>query len=207
MLKLCEPLPLHLLIILPYSQYVYLVVLSKAQLNNNHARTINWKRSWKNLNFKFINIREREIVFKYLHQIITTKKRLHQIKRGNSPLCELCNVIEDTKHMFYECVKTSIVLDFFKDTLKNICDIDVIDIKKILHLDIRTGSKQDTNTAVILTTSYISTVWFNRASRSQIQPSVYKACILKHKNMLSMILNRKLTEVFSDKYCNIEDNL
>ena len=65
--------------------------------------------------------------------------------------------------MFYECIKTSIVLDFFKDTLKNICDIDVIDIKKILHLDIRTGSKQDTNTAVILTTSYVSTVWFKDA--------------------------------------------
>ena len=88
---------------------IYSAFLPKFQANANYDTTINWKRSWKNLNFKYINIREREIVFKYLHEIITTKKRLHQIKRANSPLCELCNVIENTKHMFQECIKVTLI--------------------------------------------------------------------------------------------------
>ena len=79
-------------------------------------------------------------------------------------------------------------------------------INKALHLDIKCQSKKDTNTAFILT-SYISTVWFNRASRVQIQPSLYQTSILRHKAMLSMIINQKMSKIFSEKYCDIESHL
>ena len=91
--------------------------------------------------------------------------------------------------MFSECTKLDIVRDYFKFLLKDICGIECKDITKILHLDIKAQSKIDTNTAVILTASYISTVWNNQANNAQIQLSMYQTSILRHKNMLSMILN------------------
>ena len=159
------------------------------------------------MNFTYMDIRERELMFKFKHNILTTKKRLYQIKRADSPLCEICHVNEDIKHMFSECNKVSIVRDYFKVILKYICGIECRDINKILHLDIKAQSKIDTNTAIILTTSYVSTVWLNRANNAQIQPSMYQRSVLKHKNMLSMILNQKMRETFSNKYCEIEERL
>ena len=189
------------------SPIIYSTFLPEVQASENQARTINWKRSWKLMNFTYMDIRERELMFKFMHNILTTKKRLYQIKRADSPLCEICHVNEDIKHMFSECNKVSIVRDYFKVLLKDICGIECRDINKILHLDIKAQSKIDTNTAIILTTSYVSTVWLNRANNAQIQPSMYQRSILKHKNMLSMILNQKMREIFSNKYCEIEERL
>ena len=156
------------------------------------------------MNFVYIDIWGRELMFKFLHNIITTKMRLFQIKRADSPLCETCHVCEDKQHMFSDCVKVILIRDYFKDLLRNICGIENICMNKILHLDIKAKSKQDTNTAVILTTAYISTVWLNRSSTTQIQMSHYQTSILRHKNLLSMILKNKMSEIFSIKYCDIE---
>ena len=186
---------------------IYSAFLPKIQPNVNQDTTINWKRSWKNLTFKFINIRDREIVFKYLHKIITTKERLFQIKRADSPLCELCNVNEDTKHMFYECYKVEMIKDYFENLIWIICGIDRPNINKILHLDIKAQSKKETNSAIILTTAYISTIWYNRVNNVQIHPSIYQTSILKHKTLLSLVLKNKMNEIFSYKYCDIERRL
>ena len=125
------------------SQAIYSTFLPKVQSPENHAITTNWKRSWKNMNFVYMDIREREIMFKFLHNIITTKKRLHQIKHAESPLCETCHVHEDTKHMFAECIKVIILNDYFKKLLRNVCGIECRNINRILHLDITANSKKD----------------------------------------------------------------
>ena len=118
------------------SPTIYSTFLPGVQAPVNQARTTNWKRSWKLMNFAYVDIRERELMFKFMHNILTTKKRLYQIKRADSPLCEICHVNEDIKHMFSECNKVSIVRDYFKVLLKYICGIECRDINKIRHLDI-----------------------------------------------------------------------
>ena len=70
----------------------------------NQTLAINRKVSWKHLTFAYMDIHEREIMFKLLHNIITTKQRLYQIKRTNSPSCEIYHVNEDIKHILSECM-------------------------------------------------------------------------------------------------------
>ena len=108
--------------------------------------------------------------------------------------------------MFSECTKLNLLITYFKHLLRNICGIECGNINKTLHLDI-CQSKKDTNTAIILTTSYISTVWYNRGNIAQLQPSFFQTSILKHKSLLSIILKNKMIEIFSNKYCQIEENL
>ena len=98
----------------------------------------------------------------------------------------MCDIIEDTKHMFCECMKVTSVKDYFKKLLIIICNIDSRNMNKILHLGVAGHLNKDTNTAVILTTSYI---------------------FLKHKRLLYIILKNKMIELFSNKYCNIEGSL
>ena len=153
------------------SSDIYSMFLPKPLTTGNHVINTTCKKSWKHMNFVYIDIWGRELMFKFLHNIITTKMRLFQIKRADSPLCETCHVCEDKQHMFSDCVKVILIRDYFKDLLRNICGIENRCMNKILHLDIKSKSKQDTNTAVILTTAYISTVWLNRSSTTQIQMS------------------------------------
>ena len=42
----------------------------------------NWKYIWENLHFRFIPVNMREIMFKYLHEILPNKHRLKQIRRA-----------------------------------------------------------------------------------------------------------------------------
>ena len=76
-----------------------------------------------------------------LHNILTTKKRLFQIRRARSPICEICNVNEDISHMFIQCIKVRIIFSYFKDIMNTLCNIDNMNIDRILYLDIKAGSK------------------------------------------------------------------
>ena len=102
---------------------IYRLLLPVCQPSVNLNINIDWKISWKCLNFKYVNVRDRDIIFKFLHGILTTKNRLFQIKKINSPLCSLCNQIENQLHMFVECEKIKNILVFFKEMLNKICKI------------------------------------------------------------------------------------
>ena len=119
------------------SPTIYSTFLPEVQASGNQVRTTNWKRSWKLMNFANMDIHERETMFKFLHNILTTKKQLYQIKHADSPLCEKCHVNEDIKHMFSECNKVNIVRDYFEVLLKDVCGIECRDINKIRYCDIK----------------------------------------------------------------------
>ena len=88
---------------------MYIFLLPYCKPTSESLLNVKWKTIWKNLNYKYVNIHVRDIVFKFLHNILTTKNRLFQIKRSDSPLCSLCNVVEDKVHMFIECRKVKYV--------------------------------------------------------------------------------------------------
>ena len=73
--------------------YAYLLGRNPPKVQENYQFS-NWKNIWTNLNFKYIPIRSREILFKYLHGILPNKCRLKQIRRSDSDLCDSCTVPE-----------------------------------------------------------------------------------------------------------------
>ena len=63
----------------------------------------NWGNIWKNLHFKYIPVNTREILYKYINEILPNKHRLKQIRRSVDDLCEHCNIPETNIHMLYYC--------------------------------------------------------------------------------------------------------
>ena len=59
------------------------------------------------------------------------------------------------------------------------------------------------STAIILTVHYISTIWYNRCKNAEINSSLFKANIINHQKLLSLILKEKLQNVFTENYCYI----
>ena len=185
---------------------MYIFLLPYCKPTSESLLNVNWKTTWKNLNYKYVNIHVRDIVFKFLHNILTTKNRLFQIKRNDSPLCSLCNVVEDKVHMFIECRKVKDVLQYFKELLFKVCNVKSKGIVNTLHLDFK-AKRKDNNTAVILTSTYIGCIWFNRARVNCIEYHVYKTNLLKHHNILSLILKDKMSKNFNEKFANIDKTL
>ena len=86
--------------------------------------------------------------------------------------------------------------------MENICDAKRLYTNKILYLDIKVGNKRQQNTAAVLVTSYIGTIWFNRFGDTAVDPYKYKIKILNQYQMLSKILEDEYTQVFTVKYGN-----
>ena len=85
---------------------------------------------------------DREVIFKHMHNILPTKKRLFQIKLNSSDLCTKCNVQENDLHMFIKCDKIKELSNFFINTIKYVCDIRNVDMNKIIYLDINIKNKK-----------------------------------------------------------------
>ena len=64
-----------------------------------------WKNIWIHLNFRYINVHDRNVIYKYIYEILPTNKRRYQIQQKDSPLCERCQVEESNIHKFYYCSK------------------------------------------------------------------------------------------------------
>ena len=77
------------------------------------------------LQFKFIDIHDREVVFKHMHGILPTKLRLFHMKQKSSGLCQKCNVPEDNIHMFVECKKIKDIFLYFKTILKDVSEVKI----------------------------------------------------------------------------------
>ena len=72
--------------------------------------TLDWSNIWKIVNFKYIDINDRPILYKYVHQILPTNKRLFNMRMRNSPLCDHCLIEDNTMNKFYHCQKVQSTL-------------------------------------------------------------------------------------------------
>ena len=87
------------------SKDIYGILVTKVILGIVSKYDFNWPNIWKHLNFKYINVNDRNVMFKFIYEILPINKRLHQITIGESPLCEECEIEDTNSHRFYHCYK------------------------------------------------------------------------------------------------------
>ena len=80
--------------------YSYILPKSKAYIETLYP-LYDWSNIWNILAFKFTNIHDRPIVFKYIHEILPNNKRLYEIGIKTSPICTICNIEDSNIHRFY----------------------------------------------------------------------------------------------------------
>ena len=164
----------------------------------------NWKNIWHNMNFKYIPIRTRDILFKYLHGILPNKHRLKQIRIAGSDLCESCNVPETNKHMVYQCQEISDAKDFLIRLLGHF-EFYNVNMAQLILLDIPKIKKQNKNTVILVTSLYISSIWYGRSNKHRIL-STLKSIIVREKQILEEILKEKFTDIFIEPFLLLNKN-
>ena len=180
--------------------YSHLLVKQSPKIEEKYP-IYNWKYIWRNLHFKFIQINMREVMFKYLHEILPNKCRLKQIRRSNDDLCERCVVPETNIHMIYYCQDVLLPKRFLIELLLHCC-VGEINLLKFMFLDISKRNKKCKNTIIILIVIYISSVWYGRKNRRQIE-KIYTSGILSHLKTLKKLLGDTITEVFTSELCEL----
>ena len=119
-----------------------------------------WKNIWKNIHNRFIDKFDRVVCFKFIYNILPTKKKLFDMKTTgyNDPLCVTCNLPESNLHMLYFCSKVKSLFRFMKELCENLCSIKVEDPLNFLYFDIQISKVKKDICSIILST-YLGVVW------------------------------------------------
>ena len=187
------------------SKKIYMMLMPeiKPKVENDYP-LYDWNNIWKNVNFRHINVNDRPIVFKYVHEILPNNKMLYQWRIRNNPQCEFCDVEDSNIHRFYYCCKVQECLNWMRKLISYLCSMNVDSLMKILSFDLPKVNINIKNTLCIILSNYIGCIWFNRDNLENII-HVFRARIIKDQKLNMKILGEKADKVFSSNYCkNIE---
>ena len=123
----------------------------------------NWPNIWNYVNNKYIDKNSREIVYRYVHEILNTSDRLHMMNITTGNTCSYCGNIENNMHFMYFCPSAKHILTWFKLLLRKCCRLKTESWLKIFKLDFEAETKIDGNTAIVLLTDFISGMWYGRS--------------------------------------------
>ena len=166
---------------------------------------LHWKRIWGNVNNPIVGIREREFMFKYLHERLPTNKRLELLGIRNNGNCELCNEPEYTMHIFYFCKGIKSSFNWFKRKLKLMCKLEDSNWFELLMLDIKGKSKRDQNTAALLICNYLYCVWISHTQKFSEGETVslIKGKIYYLRWFLNVVYETKMNEYVTKEFSSV----
>ena len=121
-----------------------------------------------------------------------------------SDLCDNCNVPETNKHMMVQCQEISEVKNFLIRLLDHF-EFHNVNVSQLILLDIPKIKKQSKNTVILVTSLYISSIWYGRSNKPRILSSL-KSIILKEKQILEEILKEKFIDVFIEPFYLLDKN-
>ena len=188
------------------NMYTLLKKDTKPRVENLYPN-FEWNVIWNNVQFKYINIYDRHIVYKFLHEILTNNHRLFTMRRRDSPVCNTCGVSETNVHMFIYCFKVQDCLSFLHKLIFYLCNLNTGgNILRYFFMYFPKINKKIQNTLCIIMSSYISCVWANRECQDNVLYR-FRAKVIKEQNNHMLILDNKVNDIFTENYCNILRNL
>ena len=122
-------------------------------------------------------------------------------------ICVLCNQEDSIKHKFYDCIVVQGCLCWVRRLIVYLCGINTNQesLSKFMFFDIPKVNVKVKNTLIIIISSYIACIWYNRNNLDQIC-YILKAKIIKDQKLNMKILGDKVHKIFTENYCkkNIE---
>ena len=171
----------------------------------SHYELYNWISIWKNVTSKCILLHERETIFKYLHEILPTKKRLKDIRQVPSATCDHCTNEESNIHIVYQCERYIDVINWFKNILRNVCGLRNPQLMKLLFLDIPKVNRKCKNVIIMLVSTYIVSMWQARKCNMNVNvtKSYIKGKLLQKIRQLKYVYGDSIENVLPTDICNM----
>ena len=122
-----------------------------------------WKSIWKNINSNYIDKYDRVVCYKFIYNVLPTKKKLKSmnITGIDTELCSICNEPESNMHLFYFCKKIRGLYHFALKICEILCKKKFVDPFAFIFFDFRV-SKLLESICSLVNSSYIGMVWTYR---------------------------------------------
>ena len=183
--------------------YKYLLKQNDAKANvESNYPLFNWKNIWKYINSKFVEPYDREILYKYVHEVLVTNYKLNMMNITDDKLCVNCGEEENLMHLFYFCQLGKNVRLWMVNLMKTVCKLKTTNMLRIFKLDFVAGSSKDRNTVIILLTDFIVGMW-QGYKLGFLLDDPYLITFIKEKMLRTRwMLNKmyKLDKNFTDGY-------
>ena len=155
----------------------------------------------KSLALRYINVNDRVIVFKYLHQILPTNQRLFQIRLRDNPACGHCTAAGTRDHLFLYCIAIQRCVKWLCKVIFYLCGINAnfVNVQQFLTLDLPRVDNKVKNTLLVVLCSFISCVWLQREDLD-IVINVLKSKIVTDQSIKMAILNEHFVDYFTENY-------
>ena len=166
----------------------------------------NWSSIWKNLSSAYILVHEREIMYKHLHEILPTKKRLKDIRKIESSICDHCNQEESNTHFVYQCERHVEVLIWFKSLLQKYCNLNNPQLIKLCFLFIPKMDKKCKNATIMLMSTFIVSMWQirNNEMNQNACKRFIKGKLLQKQQFIKHILGNSMEKLLPLNVCNMK---
>ena len=187
------------------SKKIYDMYMLKSDVIPNveikHPR-YDWLNIWKNVSFRFMNVNDRPIIFKYVHEIIPTNKRLKQIRARPDSICDNCDKEDSFMHKFYECNIIQDCLCWIRRLIVYFCGINtnLESLSHFMSFDLPKVNVKVKNTLIVVMSSYIACTWYNR-HRLDLLIKILMAKIIRDQKLKMKILGPKAQRIFTENYC------
>ena len=181
--------------------YNYIRPNTEPNVHSNYP-LFDWGKIWKNVNNKLIGLREREFIYKYMHESLATNMRLKMLKIRTDGSCDRCGEDEFQMHIFYTCPVIKDVFIWFKTVLYNLCTIERDNILRILMLDFKCKNNKCNNVAVVLIVDYFYVLWVSKKKCYETTDILkfLKSKLTYSKWLFERLLNRNMSNYFNSKY-------
>ena len=153
---------------------------------------IDWFHSYRLSRTKGLSNESKSFWFKQLHELHTTKFRVHQILPNNSALCWCNSGVEETYlHCFFECVKNKEAAAEIIH-LTQVYDAD-LSASKALKLQIKAENIYESAAVLILTTG-LELIWKNRSERKSTSLAMIRSELESAVNLRRRSRNTRVRE-------------
>merc|ERR1712240_194841 len=174
----------------------------------------NWSSIWKNLSSVYILLNEREIMYKYLHEILPTKKRLKDIRVSQNSICDHCTHEESNTHFVYQCECHREIIIWFKSLLRKYCYLDNPQLIKLCFLVTPNIDKKSKNAIIMFMSTFIVSMWQVRDGNmnQNVVKSFIKRKLFQKQQSIKYILGNKMANILdsnvcrSDPFCIADEN-
>ena len=157
-------------------------------------RDLPWETIWKNINHPVLDVKQRELLFMLVHNILPTRQRLFRLNQAQDVNCLEGDGEESIEHLFCSCRRTQAAWAWMRRKIINLFP-HLQALSNFEMLNLVTVGQTKVVDYVWLISNYVDYVWAQKSELNDYNIDLDKfILILQQKYVLNQKSQNKVTE-------------
>ena len=153
-----------------------------------YRKDLPWEMVWERINHSVLEVKQREVMFLMVHNILPTKERLWRLNQVDSDQCDKMDGLEDVVHLFCSCKRSQVAWSWMRrkiinryPELQRLSDFEILHLLTLDHSD----NPMD---LIWLVANFVTYVWAKKTESSSYYIDLEKFKVTLHQQF---VLNQK----------------